>query len=176
MIFMVTKDAFLFLGVTHLLKNERVMNIEKITDLNDQGVDSSSKVIIDVYHNNVIDDTTVGILQRLEVASIIVLAPFHISKIKSRSALFFVNRKMSIAHWLSLLNDTHVAYRKPKIGFSHNQFKIVSHFLNQEDPNHIASALNISEQTLRSQKFNIMFKLKLRRMSDIVTLNISPYF
>lgn len=176
MIFMVTKDAFLFQGVTHLLKNERVMKIEKISDINHHATDSSSKVIIDAYHNNVIDDAAVSILQTLEVGGIIVLAPFHISKIKSRSALFFVSRKMPGANLLSLLTDNHTAYRKPKIGFSHNQFKIVSHFLNQEDPDDIASALNISEQTLRSQKFNIMFKLKLRRMSDIVTLNISPYF
>ncbi|ADO50287.1 helix-turn-helix transcriptional regulator [[Enterobacter] lignolyticus] len=176
MIFMVTKDAFLFQGVTHLLKNERVIKLEKISDLNHHAADSSSKVIIDVYHNNVIDDATVSMLQTLEVGGIIMLAPFHISKIKSRSALFFVNRKMQIANWISLLTDSRASYRKPKMGFSHNQFKIVSHILNQEDPDDITSALNISEQTLRSQKFNIMFKLKLRRMSDIVTLNISPYF
>ncbi|HGA5254170.1 TPA: LuxR family transcriptional regulator, partial [Salmonella enterica subsp. diarizonae serovar 61:l,v:z35] len=28
----------------------------------------------------------------------------------------------------------------------------------------------------RIQKFNIMLKLKLRRISDLVTLKISPYF
>ncbi|EJF0591927.1 TPA: LuxR family transcriptional regulator, partial [Shigella sonnei] len=31
-------------------------------------------------------------------------------------------------------------------------------------------------QTLKIQKFNIMYKLKLRRMSDIVTLGITSYF
>ncbi|MCZ4188924.1 hypothetical protein N2Q22_18965, partial [Escherichia coli] len=39
-----------------------------------------------------------------------------------------------------------------------------------------ASTLNISQQTLKIQKFNIMYKLKLRRMSDIVTLGITSYF
>ena len=63
-----------------------------------------------------------------------------------------------------------------KISFSHNQVKIVSHFLHEEGNDDIASALNISGNTLRSQKFNIMLKLKLRRMSDIATPSISPYF
>nr|WP_239177478.1 LuxR C-terminal-related transcriptional regulator [Citrobacter werkmanii] len=42
--------------------------------------------------------------------------------------------------------------------------------------NDITQSLNISEQTMRIQKFNIMLKLKLRRISDLVTLKISPYF
>ncbi|KFD19472.1 helix-turn-helix transcriptional regulator [Yokenella regensburgei] len=176
MILMVTKDEFLFQGVTHLLNNEKVIRVEDVSDFNKQITDPASKVIIDVYHNNVIDDNAVSIIQSLNVDRIIVLAPFHISKIKCRSAMFFVNRRMPLTKWLSLLTASRAAYCKPKMGFSHNQFKIVSHFLNEEDNDDIASALNISEKTLRSQKFNIMLKLKLRRMSDIVTLNISPYF
>lgn len=176
MIYIMTKDIFLFQGVAHLFKQKKIIKIEKIDDIYNHRVDASSKVIIDVYHNNVLDDNTVKILQLLEVDRIFLLAPFRISKIKTCSALFFVNRKMQLANWLSFLTDSRPASHKPQMGFSHNQFKIVSHFLNQEDPDAIAANLNISEQTLRSQKFNIMLKLKLRRMSDIATLNISPYF
>jgi len=176
MIFIMTKDIFLFRGVEHLLKQEKIIKIVKITDIHNHLTDASSKVIIDVYHNNVLDDKTVNIMQSLNVSSIFLLAPFRISKIKTRAALFFVSRKMQLAHWLSLLTDNQTVSNRPEIKFSHNQFKIVSHFLHQEDPEKIASILNISEQTLRSQKFNIMLKLKLRRMSDITTLKISPYF
>lgn len=80
---------------------------------------------------------------------------------------------MPLENWPSLLTAARVPYSKPKISFSHNQVKIVSHFLQEEDNDDIASALNISDNTLRSQKFNIMLKLKLRRMSDIATLSIS---
>lgn len=176
MILMVTKDEFLYQGVAHLFNNENVIRIESVAEVAQQTTDSASKVIIDVYHNNVIDDHAVRTLQTLDVERIVVLAPFHISKIKCRSPLFFVNRKMSLAHWSSLLTAASTSYRKPKIGFSHNQLKIVSYFLHEEDNDDIASALNISGNTLRSQKFNIMLKLKLRRMSEIATLSISPYF
>ncbi|QJT79231.1 response regulator transcription factor [Kosakonia sp. MUSA4] len=176
MIFIMTKDIFLFRGVEHLLKQEKIIKIAKISDINNHLTDASSKVIIDVYHNNVLDDKTVNILKSLNVGNIFLLAPFRISKIKTRAALFFVSRKMQLENWLSLLTENRILSNRPQIGFSHNQFKIVSHFLNQEDPDKIASTLNISEQTLRSQKFNIMLKLKLRRMSDIATLKISPYF
>ncbi|WP_039057560.1 LuxR family transcriptional regulator [Enterobacter sp. Bisph1] len=176
MILMVTKDTFLLSGITSLVKDENIIKIEKTTDISHLATDTSTKVIIDLYHNNVIDDATVSTLQTLKVGAIIVLTPFHISKLKNRSPLFFINRKMPMESWLSLLTEKQIPYRKPRMGFSHNQFKIVSHFLNEELPYEIAAALKITEQTLRSQKFNIMFKLKLRRMSDIVTLNISPYF
>ncbi|WP_342322097.1 LuxR family transcriptional regulator [Kosakonia sp. BYX6] len=176
MILMVTKDRFLFEGVSHLVKQEQIIKIEKLAEINDYFTDASSKLIIDAYHNNVLDDHAISILQSLEVGSIFLLAPFHISKIKTRLPISFVNRKMEITDWLSLFIDNPTLYRKPKIGFSHNQYKIVTHFLNQQNPDDIAANLNISRQTLRSQKFNIMLKLKLRRMSDIVTLNIFPYF
>lgn len=41
--------------------------------------------------------------------------------------------------------------------------------LKNKNESNITSTLNISQQTLKIQKFNIMYKLKLRRMSDIVT-------
>ncbi|BBQ84524.1 TPA: LuxR family transcriptional regulator [Kluyvera ascorbata] len=176
MIFMVTKDEFLYQGVAHLFNNENVIRIERVPDIERQMTDSTAKMIIDVYHNHVIDDNAVKIIQSLNIDRIVVLAPFHISKIKCRSPLFFINRKMPLANWPALLASGGTSYRKPKIGFSHNQFKIVSYILHEEDNDGIASALNISGNTLRSQKFNIMLKLKLRRMSDIATLSISPYF
>lgn len=176
MILMVTKDTFLFSGLSNLLKDEQIIKIEKTTDIINYATNASIKVIIDVYHNNVINDETVSTLQTLKVGAIIMLAPFHISKLKSRSPLFFINRKMPMENWVSLLTEERISYRKPRIGFSHNQFKIVCHYLNAEHSCEIASALQITEQTLRSQKFNIMFKLKLRRMSDITKLSITPYF
>ncbi|WP_052284137.1 helix-turn-helix transcriptional regulator [Kluyvera genomosp. 1] len=176
MILMVTKDEFLFQGVTHLFTNENVIRIDKMVDIRQQVTDSTTKVIIDVYHNNVIDDNAVRIIEMLNVERIIVLAPFHISRIKCRAAILFVNRRIPLANWPSLMTSTEISYCKPKIGFSHNQLKIVSHVLHEEENHDIASALKISESTLRSQKFNIMLKLKLRRMSDIATLSISPYF
>lgn len=173
MVYLMTNDSFLFQGFSNL---QKMRKINTITDLSAVVIHPSDILIIDAYHNNVLDEQSVTILRDLDVTRIIILAPFHISKIKSNAPLFFINRKERMENILSLLTDNNVPYRKPKVGLSHNQFKIVSYILKQENLHEITTALNISEQTLRTQKFNIMFKLKLRRMSDIVTLNISPYF
>ena len=77
---------------------------------------------------------------------------------------------------LSLIIDEKISYQKPNVALSHNQLKLVNSIINQQNINDITKSLNISEQTLRIQKFNIMLKLKLRRISDLVTLKISPYF
>lgn len=66
--------------------------------------------------------------------------------------------------------------KNSQLCFSHNQFKIMQLILKNKNESNITSTLNISQQTLKIQKFNIMYKLKLRRMSDIVTLGITSYF
>ena len=70
----------------------------------------------------------------------------------------------------------HLPHKNSQLCFSHNQFKIMQLILKNKNESNITSTLNISQQTLKIQKFNIMYKLKLRRMSDIVTLGITSYF
>lgn len=78
--------------------------------------------------------------------------------------------------FLRLLNGKHLPHKNSQLCFSHNQFKIMQLILKNKNESNITSTLNISQQTLKIQKFNIMYKLKLRRMSDIVTLGITSYF
>ena len=62
MILMVTKDEFLFQGVAHLFNNENVIRLETIADITRHATDADTKIIIDVYHNNVINDDAVRII------------------------------------------------------------------------------------------------------------------
>ncbi|POT58612.1 LuxR family transcriptional regulator [Citrobacter amalonaticus] len=176
MIFIITKDSFLFQGVTHLQEKESVIKINKLSDINFSEIDHAIKIVIDTYHNSIIDEVTVKLLNHIDVDRIIILAPFHISKLKSKSPLFFINRKEQFLNLLSIITDEKISYQKPDVALSHNQLKLVKSIINQQKISDITHSLNISEQTLRIQKFNIMLKLKLRRISDIVTLKISPYF
>lgn len=107
---------------------------------------------------------------------IIVLAPYHISKLKAKAPIYFVSRKESIKNLLEITYGKHLPHKNSQLCFSHNQFKIMQLILKNKNESNITSTLNISQQTLKIQKFNIMYKLKLRRMSDIVTLGITSYF
>ncbi|WP_370605015.1 helix-turn-helix transcriptional regulator [Citrobacter braakii] len=176
MIFIITKDFFLFQGVLNLQEKEKIIKINKLSDINFNDLDHDVKIVIDTYHNNIIDETTVRLLNEINVERIIILAPFHISKLKSQSPLRFVSRKEQVLNLLSLIIDEKFSYQKPNVALSHNQLKLVNSIINQHNIHEITQSLNISEQTMRIQKFNIMLKLKLRRISDLVTLKISPYF
>ncbi|EOO1501383.1 acid resistance transcriptional activator GadE, partial [Escherichia coli] len=54
------------------------------------------KVIIDTYHNHILDEEAIKFLEKLDAERIIVLAPYHISKLKSQSPIYFISRKESI--------------------------------------------------------------------------------
>ncbi|MCL7667783.1 hypothetical protein M8375_37795, partial [Klebsiella pneumoniae] len=67
-------------------------------------------------------------------------------------------------------------HKNSQLCYSHNQFKIMQLILKNKNESNITSTLNISQKTLRIQKFNIMYNLELILMIDIVTLDISSYF
>ncbi|MDA6259592.1 acid resistance transcriptional activator GadE, partial [Escherichia coli] len=96
--------------------------------------------------------------------------------LKSKAPIYFVSRKESIKNLLEITYGKHLPHKNSQLCFSHNQFKIMQLILKNKNESNITSTLNISQQTLKIQKFNIMYKLKLRRMSDIVTLGITSYF
>ena len=93
-----------------------------------------------------------------------------------KAPIYFVSRKESIKNLLEITYGKHLPHKNSQLCFSHNQFKIMQLILKNKNESNITSTLNISQQTLKIQKFNIMYKLKLRRMSDIVTLGITSYF
>ena len=166
MIFLMTKDSFLLQGFWQLKDNHEMIKINSLSEIKKVG-NKPFKVIIDTYHNHILDEEAIKFLEKLDAERIIVLAPYHISKLKAKAPIYFVSRKESIKNLLE---------KNSQLCFSHNQFKIMQLILKNKNESNITSTLNISQQTLKIQKFNIMYKLKLRRMSDIVTLGITSYF
>ncbi|HCQ4194031.1 TPA: acid resistance transcriptional activator GadE [Escherichia coli] len=164
MIFLMTKDSFLLQGFWQLKDNHEMIKINSLSEIKKVG-NKPFKVIIDTYHNHILD-----------AERIIVLAPYHISKLKAKAPIYFVSRKESIKNLLEITYGKHLPHKNSQLCFSHNQFKIMQLILKNKNESNITSTLNISQQTLKIQKFNIMYKLKLRRMSDIVTLGITSYF
>ncbi|EEW5640648.1 acid resistance transcriptional activator GadE [Escherichia coli] len=186
MIFLMTKDSFLLQGFWQLKDNHEMIKINSLSEIKKVG-NKPFKVIIDTYHNHILDEEAIKFLEKLDAERIIVLAPYHISKLKAKAPIYFVSRKAkapiyfvsrkeSIKNLLEITYGKHLPHKNSQLCFSHNQFKIMQLILKNKNESNITSTLNISQQTLKIQKFNIMYKLKLRRMSDIVTLGITSYF
>ncbi|STL21480.1 DNA-binding transcriptional activator [Escherichia coli] len=107
---------------------------------------------------------------------LLVLAPYHISKLKLKRLFILLAAKKVSKIFLRLLMVNTCPIRIHNYVFHIISFKIMQLILKNKNESNITSTLNISQQTLKIQKFNIMYKLKLRRMSDIVTLGITSYF
>ena len=167
MIFLMTKDSFLLQGFWQLKDNHEMIKINSLSEIKKVG-NKPFKVIL--------DEEAIKFLEKLDAERIIVLAPYHISKLKAKAPIYFVSRKESIKNLLEITYGKHLPHKNSQLCFSHNQFKIMQLILKNKNESNITSTLNISQQTLKIQKFNIMYKLKLRRMSDIVTLGITSYF
>ncbi len=185
MIFLMTKDSFLLQGFWQLKDNHEMIKINSLSEIKKVGNkpfkkvgNKPFKVIIDTYYNHILDEEAIKFLEKLDADAerIIVLAPYHISKLKAKAPIYFVSRKESIKNLLEITYGKHLPHKNSQLCFSHNQFKIMQLILKNKNESNITSTLNISQQTLKIQKFNIMYKLKLRRMSDIVTLGITSYF
>ncbi|MBB1202688.1 LuxR family transcriptional regulator [Enterobacteriaceae bacterium 89] len=176
MIFIISKDSFFSQGIANLKKEEEVVKLNHLSHINHKLINDTTKIIIDTWHNNILDDVSAEILKKIDVGRIIICSPFRISKLNTLSPIYFINRKEQVLSLCSLIHDEKITYEKPAISLSHNQLKLANSLINQQKTSDITRSLKISEQTLRIQKFNIMLKLKLRRMSDITTLKISPYF
>ncbi len=184
MIFLMTKDSFLLQGFWQLKDNHEMIKINSLSEIKKVG-NKPFKVIIDTYYNHILDEEAIKFLEKLDAERIIVLAPYHIrfvlatyhiNKLKAKAPIYFVSRKESIKNLLEITYGKHLPHKNSQLCFSHNQFKIMQLILKNKNESNITSTLNISQQTLKIQKFNIMYKLKLRRMSDIVTLGITSYF
>lgn len=175
MIFFMTKDFFFLQGFWQLKDNYEMIKINFLLEIKKVG-NKLFKVIIDTYYNYIFDEEAIKFLEKLDAERIIVLALYYISKLKAKALIYFVSCKESIKNFFEITYGKHLLYKNLQLCFLHNQFKIMQLILKNKNESNITLTLNILQQTLKIQKFNIMYKLKLRRMSDIVTLGITFYF
>lgn len=61
------------------------------------------KVIIDTYHNHILDEEAIKFLEKLDAERIIVLAPYHISKLKLKRLFILLAAKKVSKIFLRLL-------------------------------------------------------------------------
>lgn len=94
MIFLMTKDSFLLQGFWQLKDNHEMIKINSLSEIKKVG-NKPFKVIIDTYHNHILDEEAIKFLEKLDAERIIVLAPYHISKLKAKAPIYLAAKKVS---------------------------------------------------------------------------------
>lgn len=140
MIFLMTKDSFLLQGFWQLKDNHEMIKINSLSEIKKVG-NKPFKVIIDTYHNHILDEEAIKFLEKLDAERIIVLAPYHISKLKAKAPIYFVSRKESIKNLLEITYGKHLPHKNSQLCFSHNQFKIMQLILKNKNESNITSTL-----------------------------------
>ena len=141
MIFLMTKDSFLLQGFWQLKDNHEMIKINSLSEIKKVG-NKPFKVIIDTYHNHILDEEAIKFLEKLDADRIIVLAPYHISKLKAKAPIYFVSRKESIKNLLEITYGKHLPHKNSQLCFSHNQFKIMQLILkNKNESNNLFSII-----------------------------------
>lgn len=74
-------------------------------------------MIIDTYHNHILDEEAIKFLEKLDAERIIVLAPYHISKLKAKAPIYFVSRKESIKNLLEITYGKHLPHKNSQLCF-----------------------------------------------------------
>ena len=140
MIFLMTKDSFLLQGFWQLKDNHEMIKINSLSEIKKVG-NKPFKVIIDTYHNHILDEEAIKFLEKLDAERIIVLAPYHISKLKAKAPIYFVSRKESIKNLLEITYGKHLPHKNSQLCFSHNQFKIMQLILKNKNGARITAVL-----------------------------------
>lgn len=115
MIFLMTKDSFLLQGFWQLKDNHEM--IKSIPCQRSKVGNKPFKVIIDTYHNHILDEEAIKFLEKLDAERIIVLAPYHISKLKAKAPIYFVSRKESIKNLLEITYGKHLPHKNSQLCF-----------------------------------------------------------
>lgn len=102
MIFLMTKDSFLLQGFWQLKDNHEMIKINSLSEIKKVG-NKPFKVIIDTYHNHILDEEAIKFLEKLDAERIIVLAPYHISKLKAKRLFILLAAKKVSKIFLRLL-------------------------------------------------------------------------
>lgn len=169
-----TKDIMLLQAICHLIKKDVIIHIQHAEDFCTVE-ERNAIVIIDTFNNNVFYTSIACQLERIQPAKVFILSPFRIKRCFGDTPVVFINRKVSLSDFITLLNCNENYVMSPELSFSRRQHQILTYILQQKPCGSIAEEMNISLKTYYCHRYNIMLLLKLRKMSDLVRHKISCY-
>lgn len=174
MLYTLTSDLFFYNGLQSVYGSN---NIEQPSDLKDiiSNHTISDSLLIDTRCYPLKNPEYIHLVQELILSRIILLSSFRLSRFESLSPVIFIPRSIHPT-MLSLCAEIFIDTSEIRLPvLTLREYEIITMILNNCDELKIASSLNIAISTLRAHKFQLMLKLKLKKMSHIMRTEHCAY-
>lgn len=174
MLYILTNDNYLFSGLNYLYDENGVVKLTSIYMLSEKDT-SHDTLLIDVSYCQLTLNQLLHIVQKTFINKIIFLSAFRFSNLKPNYPVHFIPRKTSLQYFSGNADNF---YNGPEIklpSLTPREFEIIRQTINQHDDLRIASSLGISQATLRIHKYQLMLKLKIKKMSHIMYTEYYSY-
>ncbi|MGS0636388.1 LuxR C-terminal-related transcriptional regulator [Citrobacter sp. VF227] len=167
MLYILTNDNLLYSGLNYLYGESSIIKLPSIYILSEKDT-SHDTLLIDVAYCKLTISQLFYIIQKTFINKIIFLSAFRFSNLKPNCPVQFIPRKINL-RYISVNAD--IFYDGPKIdlpSLTLREFEIIRQTIRQYNDLRIASSLGISLATLRVNKYQIMLKLKIKKMSHVM--------
>lgn len=167
MLYILTSDLFFYNGLLGMYGSKNVIQLSNLEDVKET-LTLSDSLLIDTLCCQIKGAEYIHVIQELMLSRIIILSSFRLSRFESLSPVIFTPRNIHPA-MLSLRPDIFIENHEIRLpSITLREYIIIIMLMAHCDDIKISSRLNISIATLRAHKFQLMLKLKLKKMSHIM--------
>lgn len=174
MMAIITQDQFLYHGLRTLFSDGRVTRFRSISEFS--AINSkASTVIIDLMCGDGLSLKQAKKIGKIDAEKIFLLSAFRASRMTTISPVYFICRSIPPASLRQLITSPQngLTIREPV--FSVTQLEVARQWHIFQDDKKIAAHLGMSPATFRIHKYQLMLKLRLKKMCHIVKTDFHHY-
>ncbi|EIY0670766.1 hypothetical protein MMC72_005074 [Salmonella enterica] len=174
MLYILTSDMFFYNGLKSMYGDNNIVQLFSLDNIKRKYTPSDC-LLIDMLRCQLKGPEYIYLVQELILGRIIILSSFRLSRFKSLSPVIFIPRNIN-PEMLSLCPE--IFLDEPEIilpTLTLREYEIITQLTNHHDDTRIASSLGITIATLRIHKYQLMLKLKLKKMSHIMNTEHYAY-
>ncbi|ECE1413791.1 hypothetical protein AIC87_003921 [Salmonella enterica subsp. enterica serovar Javiana] len=166
MLYILSHDTFLFNGLNRMLNNYRAVQLNQIKEL--RQIKDNTVIIDSLCYPGKIQHCLL-VLTGIPVKNIIFLCSFRMGNINYPHKINYIPRKIKIDSFITesdKITNINVNITLPELTLT--ELIMIRYYIRNHTDETIAKKLNISLTTLRFHKYQVMLKLKLKRMHHII--------
>ena len=174
MMAIITQDQFLYHGFRTLFSDYRVTMFRSISEFAAVNIKTDT-VIIDLMCGDGFSLKQAKKIGQIDVEKIFLFSVFRVSRMESVSPIYFICRSIPPAtlHRLIISRQNELTIRDPV--FSVTQLEVARQWHIFQDDIKTAAHLGMSPATFRIHKYQLMLKLRLKKMCHIVKTDFHHY-
>ncbi|ECP1951355.1 LuxR C-terminal-related transcriptional regulator [Salmonella enterica] len=173
MLYLLSSDIFLLNGLNCIFSHHPVTQLTEIKTLRQIRHDT---VIIDCLFYPYRIQHCLLTLTGIPVKEIIFLCPFRIKGLKYTRPIYFIPRNINKDFFSPKVEIMHSISEVSLPVLTLTELTIISLYLSKYSDTAITEKLHISQGTLRVHKYQLMLKLRLKKMCHIIHTRFYPYF